>query len=118
MVLLAALTAAASLGVACPVPSSVACDRVGVAVFVRERVPSVRAVVAGREVVLRRAAWRDERGRAWIGYVHHAGLRDGPLRVPARGNRWTGRGAPVVRVRVLAGPRSAVVRVRLRPGWG
>jgi hypothetical protein len=129
-VLLAALTVTAGLlgappyvGVACPQANSIGCDRVGVAVWVRGPARAVRAVVAGRAIRLR-YAWSDDRGRAWIGYVRQAGLRDGVLRVPADGRGlWFGRDAPAVRVRVVVVRRSGVALrltrvVSLRPGWG
>jgi hypothetical protein len=130
VVLLAALAVSAGLlgappyvGVACPEANSIACDRIGVAVWVRGPARAVRAVVAGRDVRLR-PAWTDARGRAWTGYVRRAGLRDGALRVPADGRgRWFGQEAPEVRVRVVVVRRTGVAAgvtrvVALRPGWG
>jgi hypothetical protein len=40
------------MGVSCPIPNSFACDRVGVAVWLREPALSVDAAIAGREVQL------------------------------------------------------------------
>jgi hypothetical protein len=110
------------LGVACRVPNSIRCDRVGFAVWLRRPVDSVSASIAGRRFPL---AYQDAptRVRMYAGFLHPAGLADGPLRVPftARG-MWFGEGRVAARVRVWleAGGRTTttVVRVPLRAGWG
>jgi hypothetical protein len=110
------------LGVACRVPNSIRCDRVGFAVWLRRPADSVRAAIAGRRFALRyqRAPTRQ---RMYMGFLHPAGLADGPLRVPfsARG-RWYGEGGPSARVRVWiqadGRTRATTVRVPLRAGWG
>lgn len=110
------------LGVACRVPNSIRCDRVGFAVWLRRPADSVRAAIAGRRFPLRRVD-APTRVRMYVGYLRPAGLADGPLRVPftARG-RWYGEGGVAARVRVWiqARGRTAVTtfRVPLRAGWG
>ncbi len=73
------------LGVACRVPNSIRCDRVGLAVWLRRGSAPVRAAVAGRRLRLRPASGR----RFQIGYLRRAGLADGPLRLPCPARaRW------------------------------
>ena len=61
----------------------------------------------------------------FVGFVHHAGLRHGPLAVQVENgrNRWTGVHPVHATVRLLitmvGGLQEATnVRVRLAPGWG
>jgi hypothetical protein len=110
------------LGVACRVPNSIRCDRVALAVWLRRPADSVRAAIAGRRF---RLEYQDSTTpeRMYTGYLHPAGLADGPLRVPfTAGGRWFGEGnvSARVRIRVEAGGRATttVVRVPLRAGWG
>jgi hypothetical protein len=110
------------LGVACRVPNSIRCDRVGFAVWLRRPADSVRAAIAGRRFALRYQE-APTRERMYMGFLRPAGLADGPLRVPftARG-KWFGEGSPSARVRVWieadGRTRAATVRVPLRAGWG
>jgi hypothetical protein len=80
------------LGVRCPTPNSIACDRVGLAVWLRGPARRLTATIDGRRFVLRPPATR--RG-SWEGALRPAGLLcpgaalhvipdDGPL-------RWKGR---------------------------
>jgi hypothetical protein len=110
------------LGVACRVPNSIRCDRVAFAVWLRRPVDAVSAAIAGRRFPL---AYQQSVTpvRMYAGYLHPAGLADGPLRVPfTAGGMWFGEGRVSARVRVWveAGGRTAttVVRVPLRAGWG
>jgi hypothetical protein len=123
------LARAPSLGVSCGEPNSIACDRVGVAVWLRRPARAVTATVGGRRVALDDRAWsgpaRHGLRRMFVGFLHPAGLRDGPLAVVADGgrDRWTGRHS--VRATVVLWVRDArgrIARTRvcvdLRPGWG
>lgn len=110
------------LGVSCARPNSIACDRVGLAVWLRRPASRVTAEIDGR-----RFALDDPEASAppkmLAGYLQPAGLRSGALRVPAvAGDRWFGAGDVRARVRlwVSAGGRTRTVRVRvpLRAGWG
>jgi hypothetical protein len=113
---------APSLGVACSTASSIACDRIGVAVWLKRPATHVNASIDGRPVVLRPPR---ARGGWWEGYLHPAGLIDGPLRVtPDRGRYvWTGRHprdahVAVTIVRGLGIRERAAATVPLRAGWG
>ncbi len=118
------------LGVSCPRTSSIACDRVGLAVFTRSAAADVRATIAGRSFDLTddpRQVGPHQPGQPYmfIGVLHHAGLRHGPLavRVENGRNRWTGK-HPVdatLRLLITLADRSQVttsVRLPLNPGWG
>ena len=110
------------LGVACRVPNSIRCDRVGFAVWLRRPAGSVRAAIAGRRFPLRYQE-APTRERMYEGFLRPAGLADGPLRVPftARG-KWFGESGPSARVRIWieadGRTRATTVRVPLRAGWG
>jgi hypothetical protein len=118
------------LGVSCPRANSIACDRVGLAVWTRSPARAVRATIAGRSFDLtddRRSVGPHQRGEPYmfIGFLHHAGLRDGPLavRVENGRSRWTGK-HPVdatLRLLITLADRSRVettARVPLSAGWG
>ena len=121
------------MGVACPAaPNSIACDRIGIAVWLPgRRLPSrLVATVGGRSTILRDRTVGCARGRArcdrfFTGYLQHAGLLDGALRVtPDRGRyHWYGRrpitGTLALRATYPDGRVAATTRrVELSPGWG
>jgi hypothetical protein len=116
------------MGVSCPIANSFACDRVGLAVWLREPAERVDAAIAGREVELDDPEWSEpaEGGerRMFAGFLQPAGLIDGPLQVtPDDGpDRWLGR-EPVsatVELRIVDGgaTTTTTVEVGLSPGWG
>jgi len=78
------------LGVACPAPGSIACDRVGIGVHLRRAATLVTVQVAGRLVTL--SPPTDPPDDLWLGYLFDAGLRHGLLKVHI-----SARAAPVVR---------------------
>ena len=117
------------MGVSCPIPNSFACDRVGLAVWLREPAVRVHAAIAGMGFELDDPEWSgpSERGerRMFAGFLQPAGLIDGPLEVtPDAGpDRWIGRSAvsaPVDLqiVREDGAADATSVDVRLSPGWG
>lgn len=79
------------LGVACGVPNSIACDRVGVGVNLARRALLVMVNVAGRWVTLSPPT-DGPPDPLWLGYLYNAGLRHGPLAVgiPPDATRWSG----------------------------
>jgi hypothetical protein len=91
-------TALPFLGVACPRPNSIACDRVGVGVHLDRPVVAVVVQVAGR--LVRLSPPPDPPDDLWLGYLRHAGLGHGPLHVHARHGLWSGSPAVYPRVRV------------------
>ncbi|HEX4672986.1 MAG TPA: hypothetical protein VH279_11990 [Solirubrobacteraceae bacterium] len=79
------------LGVACGVPNSITCDRVGVGVNLSQPAMLVMVNVAGRWVTLSPPT-DSPRDPLWLGYLYDAGLRRGALDVgiPRRATRWFG----------------------------
>jgi hypothetical protein len=118
------------LGVACPGPNSIACDRVGLAVWLVKPAARVTASVAGLPVPMRVPAgfrptpYLGPQGGYWEGFLQPAGLRDGALRVRPDAGRlsWYGRHPVNTTVRITAhyldGSATTVVRAQLHPGWG
>jgi hypothetical protein len=117
------------LGVACPQANRFACDRVGLAVWLRAPAVSVTATVDGRPLALDDPGWSgpaiDGHRRMLAGFLHPAGLLHGPLALRADDGpgRWVGR-HPVqagVGLMIERSPTHFVrtsLRVRLSPGWG
>jgi hypothetical protein len=117
------------MGVSCRTPNSFACDRVGLAVWLRTPAARVDAAIGGRRLQLDDPEWsgrsRDGQRRTFAGFLQPAGLIDGPLHVTADDGpgRWIGR-QPVsatVDLRIVRanGARSTTaVKVGLSPGWG
>lgn len=117
------------MGVSCPIGNSFACDRVGLAVWLREPATRVDAEIADRELKLDDPEWsgpaEDGQRRMFAGFLQPAGLIDGPLKVtPDRGpDRWIGRTPVSAPVELwIVGKDGAIsataVEVRLSPGWG
>lgn len=116
-----------SMGVACRVPNSIACDRVGLSVWLRRPAVSVDATIDGRRLRLDDPLWsgpaRDGRRTRFAGFLQPAGIV-GILHVrPDATDRWYGTNAPSTAVRLAIDygrGRAAVadVSVLLTPGWG
>jgi hypothetical protein len=123
------LSRAPYLAVACPRPNRFACDRVGLAVWLRGAAVSVSATVDGRPLALDDARWSGPvhggRRRMFAGFLHPAGLLDGPLKLRSDDGpgRWIGRHPVQAGVGLLIerdGRRfvRTSLRVRLSAGWG
>jgi hypothetical protein len=117
------------MGVACHVPNSIACDRVGLAVWLRRPAIAVSARIAGSALNLNDSVWsgplRNGRRTMFAGFLRSAGLLDGPLKVqPDRGRYyWIGSHEVSARVRILVnygGGRKVetTATVGLHAGWG
>jgi hypothetical protein len=117
------------MGMSCRIANSFACDRVGLAVWLREPAVRVDATIAGGELELDDPEWSGpvEEGerRMFAGFLQPAGLVDGPLEVTPDGgpDRWFGRD-PVTTtvdlsiVRDDGATDTTSVEVPLSPGWG
>ena len=116
------LSRAPYVGVSCRRANSIACNRVGVAVWLKRPAVGVTATIEGRRLRLRpprsREGW-------WEGFLQPAGMLDGALRVtPDRGRYyWQGTHPRDVHVvvaitRAIADTDRTSVTVSLRPGWG
>jgi hypothetical protein len=120
------------MAVACQRPNSIACDRVGLAVWTRSPARSVRATVAGKTITLdyQFCCFPQPRPphirRQFVGFIRHAGLRGpGPLAVQVENgrNRWTGVHTVSAAVQLLITfPDGATATTRVRApllaGWG
>ena len=119
-----------AMALACPVPNSIACDRVALLVNTRRPARAVTVTIGDRSAVLDDLQWSEpwQHGvkRRFSGFLQPAGmLDDGPLHVtPEDGrDRYTGRNAVSAPVRVVItrtdGSRVATsLRLELFAGWG
>jgi hypothetical protein len=112
------------LGVSCPVPNSIACDRIGVGVHLTRAATLVVVRVAGRLVTLSPPTGPPP-DDLWLGYLFQAGLRQGALNVhiPRGAHLWFGSPEVYPRVRVTAffadgHAASLTGTVLLHPGFG
>jgi hypothetical protein len=119
----------AYMGVACRIPNSIACDRVGLAVWTKRPARAVRATVAGRTLTLDDPEWsspaRHGLRTMFAGFLQPAGLRRGPLAVQTEGGRdhFTGVHPVSATVRLVitfadGSQRATQLDVLLSPGWG
>jgi hypothetical protein len=138
-----ALSKSPYLGVSCPIANSIACDRVGLAVWLKRPAVSVTATLAGAELSLDTGGGMANnlgpRGRAFVGYLQPAGIvsrlhirpvggniittRHGHTHVTVNHQMWFGEGnarSPLVRltIRTATGTLVTHLRVGLSPGWG
>ena len=117
------------MGVSCPVANSFDCDRVGLAVWLREPAVRVDAAIAGADLELDDPDWSgpvaDGERRMFAGFLQPAGLIDGPLKVTPEGGpgRWFGRDPVTATVELWinrddGATDTTSVEVALSPGWG
>jgi hypothetical protein len=118
------------LGVSCPRASSIACDRVGLAIWTLPAARAARATIAGRSFELtddpsQVGTYHRGQPRMFVGFLHHAGLRHGPLAVQVENgrSRWTGKHPVHANVNLVitladGSRRTASVRVPLQAGYG
>jgi hypothetical protein len=118
------------MGVACHIPNSITCDRIGLAVWLR-RPATVTATIAGARLTLNDPTWsyvaHSRRSTLYVyaGFLQPAGLttRLGLLPDGLSLNSWYGGNAPspLVRFRIDYGQGTIVAtqeRVYLSAGWG
>jgi hypothetical protein len=125
----AAFSQSPYMGVNCPVPNSISCDRVGLAVWLRHPAYSVDASIAGASFPLTwfgdeyRFGARRKPRRAFDGYLQPAGIMSRLHVRPTAGGIWDGNGTPYPMVWVLInygeGHHALThLRVPLMAGWG
>jgi hypothetical protein len=123
----AVLAKAPYMGVACPVANSIACDRVGLAIWLRHPATTVTATIAGRPLILDGPS-PDGRGpptrTAFAGFLQPAGIVTRLHVTPDDGpDGWLGSRspAPLVRLRIrYASGRTLTTQLHadLAAGWG
>jgi hypothetical protein len=122
------------LGVACATANSIACDRVGVAVWLSKPATHLSVTVAGQPIAMhaatktcttRNTPRRIRCNTDFVGYLHPAGLLRGPRRINTQsGNHYWASSraawAPVTITAHYANGAAATVTVHptLNPGWG
>lgn len=116
------------MGVSCRTPNSFKCDRVGLAVWLRESAVSVDAAIAGQKLTLDDRSWSGETGARrtrFAGFLQPAGLIDGPLKLTGEDGRYRWYGADPVAamvdlriVRADGIDETTELEVDLSPGWG
>jgi len=140
----AVLSRAPYMGVSCPVANSIACDRVGLAVWLKRPAMSVTATIAGAPLTLKYRGDLVYKGdgprSAFAGFLQPAGIvsrmrvkptagnvvyrSHGHWRVAVRQQMWFGEGnVPPTSVRLMIHDpdgRTVIthVNVNLSPGWG
>lgn len=115
------------MGVACGIPSSIACDRVGLTVWLRHPAEAVVATVGGRSFRLDDPAWsgpaiHGER-KQFAGFLQPAGITTGLGVSTKHGAYWEGSDGPSPLTMLLIMRRSqppiqAWINVFLHAGWG
>lgn len=128
----AAFLQAPSMGVACGVPSSIACDRLGLAVSLARRATVTATIAGSPPITLDAPRWTyfvRYHGRAiyvYAGFLQPAGLTTRFHIIPKRNTQaWNGSSSaapsPLVKFRIDYGLGDIVftqAHVLLRPGWG
>ena len=118
------------MGVSCRKPNSVSCDRVGLAIWLKEPAERLVAEIEGHRLELESPGeFVPGTGIGWEGYLQPAGLLDpgGPLAVrPEPGqppDYWSGVQPVTASIRLTATysdgtTATKMIRAPLRPGWG
>lgn len=116
------------LGIACGQSNSIssarACDRVGLAVWLKRPAQRVTASIAGHQLALSNTGELGEHLGYWEAFLHPAGLDHGALELPRQGaDYWAGEPPVSTPVWITAhyndgSTMSARKRVRLHPGYG
>jgi hypothetical protein len=138
------LSKAPYLGVSCPIANSIACDRVGLAVWLKRPAVSVTATIAGAPLALNQHGPQPDHlrlpRRVFYGYLQPAGItsrlhirpvegneiitKHGRTRVVVRPQMWFGEGnarAPLIKLTVHYSDGQTILtqrRVGLATGWG
>ncbi len=115
------------MGVACGIPNSIGCDRIGLTVWLRRPARSVIASVGGRSFALSDPTWSGPSHRGlrtrFAGFLQPAGIIWRLGVSTQRGTHWDGSygPSPLVMLQIDRGhgrPLVAWVNVFLAAGWG
>jgi hypothetical protein len=115
------------MGVACGIPNSIACDRIGLTVWLRHPAQAVVATVGGRSFRLDDPAWsgpaiHGER-KQFAGFLQRAGITTGLGVSTQQGTDWEGSDgpSPLTMLQIMRRgqpPVQAWIDVFLHAGWG
>jgi hypothetical protein len=121
----ALLTRSPYMGVACGRANSIACDRVGLAVWLKRPAILVTATIDRRVLLLHAGGFGGRGPSYWEGYLQPAGLLAGPLAVTPDRGRFYWRGGHPQDARVVLAVRGrddvtkrTSLRLGLHAGWG
>ena len=115
------------VGVSCPEPNSIACDRVGVFVSTTDKPDYVVATIDGHSLRLTDPGWQRDGAASFEGFLQTPGLlHEGPLAVEATSSdRWVGDPPVSVRLELRAVyleretvAETVLPAVRLSAGYG
>jgi hypothetical protein len=115
------------MGVACGIPNSIGCDRIGLAIWLRRPALTVTATIAGRSFALDDREWsgpeHDGARTRFAGFLAPAGITTALGVRAERGRYWSGSGtpSPLVIVRIVERDHRAIevwTNVDLMAGWG
>ncbi len=115
------------MGVACHIPSFIACDRIGLTVWLRRPALTVTATIAGRSFTLDNEMWSGHKRHGlrtqFAGFLQPAGITSRLGVTTERGAYWDGSGtpAPLVMLEITRPgqtPVQAWTAVPLMAGWG
>jgi hypothetical protein len=116
------------MGVACGVPNSIACDRIGVTVWLRRPARAVTATIADSTVRLDNPTWSGGRHHGqrtlFAGFLQRAGITTRLGMTTEQGAYWDGGGDgpdPLVVLTITRPGQPATqawVNVHLMAGWG
>jgi len=115
------------MGVACGVANSIACDRIGLTVWLREPAMAATATIAGRTFRLDNPAWSGPahhgQRTVFAGFLRPAGITTRLGVTTQHGTHWDGSDGPNPLVilhltRLGQPPTQAWVNVLLMAGWG
>jgi hypothetical protein len=113
------------MGVSCPIPNSVTCDRVGLGIELRTRAETGTATIDGRPLTLNNRAWSDApvggKHKRLAGFLQPAGLKNGPLKITTDSRGYHRLVTATVHLIVDYGAGRTVqttTMVGLHEGWG
>jgi hypothetical protein len=115
------------MGVSCGVANSIACDRVGLTIWLRRPAQAVIAAIAGSTFPLDNPAWsgppRHGQRTVFAGFLHPAGITTRLGVTTEQGTHWDGSDGPdplvTLTITRLGQPATqAWLTVHLMAGWG
>ena len=115
------------MGVSCRAPNSIACDRVGLTIWLRQPARAITAAIEGRTFRLDNPAWsgppRHGQRTVFAGFLQPAGITTRLGVTTQQGTHWDGSNGPdpLVALTITRSGQPATqawVNVHLMAGWG